>query len=113
MACNFLGMLRAPDIEQPPVFIATYSDGFGIKRREITAPDRLAAYAIATRRPPGGATLTGLRKKKAPSAPKRPSLEERVDIACTRALYGIYRNTDIAGRYAVIELNNMAKGVMQ
>ena len=112
MACNFLGMLCAPAIEQPPVFIATYSDGFGIKRREITAPDRLAAYAIATRRPPGGATLTGLRKKKAPSAPKRPSLEERVDIACTRALYGIYRNTDIAARFVLDEIRGMAQGAL-
>ncbi len=109
MTFNFTGMLRATDIEQPPVFIATYSDGFGIKRREITAPDRLAAYAIATRRPPGGATLTGLRKKKAPATPKRPSLNERVDIACTRALYGIYRNTDIAGRYALAEISTLAR----
>ncbi len=37
---NFTGKLSAPNIEQPPVFVATYSDGFNLKRKEIHAPTR-------------------------------------------------------------------------
>ena len=62
---NFLGMLKAPENPTPlPCFVATYSNGFGLHRREITAPSRLAAYAIATTRPPDGYTLTQLRKQR-------------------------------------------------
>ena len=112
MTFNFTGMLRAPDIEQPPVFIATYSDGFGIKRREITAPDRLAAYAIATRRLPSGAALTGLRKKKAPRSQVAPTLDEKVDVKLTRALASVYANTDAAARFVMEELRALAKGAL-
>jgi len=41
MVCNFQGLLKAPTPAKPlPVFIATYSNGFGFTRREITAPTR-------------------------------------------------------------------------
>lgn len=49
----------APDL----VFVATYSDGFNLIRKEILAPYRLAAYAKAVVRPPHNATLTNLRQK--------------------------------------------------
>ncbi len=84
---NFTGMLTAPNIEQPPVFVATYSDGFNLKRKEIHAPTRMAAYAIAVGRPPLGCALTQLRKKKEPRAQTPvPTLEEKVDVNMTRAL---------------------------
>lgn len=113
MACNFLGMLSAPTIEQPPVFVAIYSDGFETKRKEIHAPTRVAAYAIATRRPPNGCTLTSLRKKKAPRAQSKPTLEERVDVAMTKALHGIYVNTDMAARFIMEEIRSMAREALQ
>ena len=112
MACNFLGMLSAPDIEQPLVFVATYSSGFGLTRKEISAPTRLAAYATASMRPPEGHTLTNLRKKKSFTAPRRPvvSLEESVDVNLTRALAGVYANTDLACRFVAAEIRYMASG---
>ena len=59
---NFLGMLKAP--EPQALYVATYTDGFNLRRREIAAPTRLAAYAIARVRPPEGCTLSHLRKKR-------------------------------------------------
>ena len=60
---NFLGLLKAPEQPAPLVrYVATYSNGFGLQRREIDAPSRLAAYAIARVRPPEGCELTQLRK---------------------------------------------------
>lgn len=109
MACNFLGMLSAPVVDRPPVFVATYSSGFGLVRREIEAPNRLTAYAIATRRPPDGHELTGLRKKKAPRQQSRQTLEEKVDVKLTRALSGIYANTDRAARFVLEELHQIAR----
>lgn len=111
MGCNFLGMLKAPDLEQPPVFVATYSSGFGLTRKEISAPNRLAAYAIASMRPPEGHTLTQLRKKKSFTAPRRPvvSLEESVDVKLTRALVGVYANTELACRFVAAEIHGMAR----
>jgi len=65
MVCNFTGMLKAPTIANPsPVFIATYSDGFALTRKEITAPNRFSAYAKAKVYMPYGHTLTHLRQKK-------------------------------------------------
>lgn len=109
---NFTGMLSAPNIEQTPVFVATYSDGFSLKRKEIHAPTRMAAYAIATRRPPLGCTLTQLRKKKSPREQAVPTLEEKVDVKLTRALSSIYANTDVAVRFVMDELRVMARGVL-
>lgn len=106
---NFTNMLSAPDIEQIPVFVATYSSGFGLKRKEISAPHRLAAYAIASMRPPEGHTLTNLRKKKSPRAMSRPTLEENVDVKLTRALAGIYANTDMACRFVQEEIRATAR----
>lgn len=60
---NFLGMLKAP--EPQALYVATYTDGFNLRRRDITAPTRLAAYAIARVRPPEGCTLTHLIKNRA------------------------------------------------
>jgi len=106
---NFTGMLTAPNIEQPPVFVATYSDGFNLKRKEIHAPTRMAAYAIAVGRPPLGCALTQLRKKKEPRAQTPvPTLEEKVDVNMTRALAGVYANTDIAARFVMDEIHGMA-----
>lgn len=65
MVCNFHGMLKAPTTTEPaPVYIATYSDGFNFKRREIAAPNSFSAYAKATVYKPEGHTLTNLRMKK-------------------------------------------------
>lgn len=65
MILNLHGMLKAPvSVDPLPVYIATYSDGFGLKRKEITAPNRFAAYAKARVYGPSGHTLTNLRKKK-------------------------------------------------
>lgn len=62
---NLQGMLRAPTVaDQSPVFIATYSNGFGFQRKEITAPNRFSAYAKAKAFGPDGHTLTHLRQKK-------------------------------------------------
>ena len=62
---NLHGMLKAPTIANPsPVFIATYSDGFGLTRKEFTAPTRFSAYAKAKVYGPAGHTLTHLRQKK-------------------------------------------------
>lgn len=108
MMLNFTGLVKAPYIDHPPIYVATYSDGFNLRRKEIHAPTRLAAYAIATGRPPLGCTLTQLRKKKSPAAPKLPSLAERVDVSLARALFGIYANTDAAARFAAAELRSMA-----
>ena len=109
---NFTGKLSAPNIEQPPVFVATYSDGFNLKRKEIHAPTRMAAYAIATRRPPEGATLTNLRKKKSPRQQASQTLDEKVDVKLTRALAGVYANTDAAARFVMEELRELAKGAL-
>lgn len=106
---NFTGMISAPNIEQPPVFVATYTDGFNLKRKEIHAPNRMTAYAIATRRPPEGSTLTQLRKKKAPRMQVAPTLEEKVDVKLTRALAGVYANTDAAARFVMDEIRSMAQ----
>lgn len=108
MVCNFTGMLRAPKVEVIPVYAATYSNGFEMKRKEIEAPNRVVAYAIATRRPPEGYELTNLRKKKATRAADIASLDERVDVAMTRALYSIYANTDAAARFAMAEIKASA-----
>jgi len=60
---NFLNMLKAPEQPAPlALYVATYSNGFGLQRKEIHAPTRLAAYAIAQVRPPEGCELTQLRK---------------------------------------------------
>lgn len=62
---NLHGMLKAQATAKPaPVYIATYSNGFGFQRREITAPNRFSAYAKARVYGPSGHTLTNLRKKK-------------------------------------------------
>lgn len=108
MVCNFTGMLSAPNIDMLPTYMATYSSGFGFVHKEIEAPNRAVAYAIASRRPPEGHQLTGLRKKKAPRLEPRPSLAERVDVDLTRALYGIYANTDAAARFAMAEITASA-----
>lgn len=110
---NFTNMLSAPEVSRPPVFVATYSDGFGLKRKEIEAPTRLAAYAIATGRPPLGHTLTQLRKKKG-SGKEVVSIDmaDSVDVKLTRALAGIYANTDLACRFAANELHDMARRAM-
>lgn len=34
---------------------------------------------------------------------------ERADIALTRALFSIYANTDIAARFALAEISNLAR----
>lgn len=66
MVCNFSGMLKAPDVPAPAsVFVATYSNGFGFTCKEITAPNRFAAYAKAKVFGPEGHALTHLRQKKA------------------------------------------------
>lgn len=106
---NFTGLLTAPEVERQPVFVATYSSGFGLVRREIEAPNRFTAYAIATRRPPAGHELTGLHKKKSPRQQARQTLEEKVDVKLTRALAGIYANTDVAARFVLEELQQMAR----
>ena len=63
---NLHGMLRAPtEPAQAPVFVATYSNGFGFERKEITALDIIGAYFKATDYKPEGHTLTHLRQKKA------------------------------------------------
>jgi len=63
---NLNGMLKAPTEPKPsPVFVATYSDGFNFKRKEITAPNRFSAYAKAKVYKPDGHDLTHLRQKKA------------------------------------------------
>lgn len=108
MVCNFTGMLSAPDVDLLPTYMATYSNGFGFKHKEIEAPNRAVAYAIASRRPPEGHQLTGLRKKKAPAMKPRPPLEDRVDVALTRALYSIYANTDAAARFVSAEITASA-----
>ena len=60
---NFLGLLKAPDQPAPLArYVATYSNGFGLQRREIDAPSWQAAYAIARVRPPEGFELTHFRK---------------------------------------------------
>jgi len=65
---NLHGMLRAPAEPAPaPVFIATYSNGFGFERIEITACDRFRAYSKAKVYMPDGCTLTHLRMKKGKS----------------------------------------------
>lgn len=108
MVCNFTGMLSAPSVSRVPVYTATYSDGFGLVRKEIEAPNRTVAYAIATRRPPEGHRLTNLRKKKSFGVSDVASLDERVDMAMTRALYSIYTNTDTAARFARAEIKASA-----
>lgn len=66
---NLHGMLKAPAAAEPqPVFIATYSNGFGLTRREITAPTRFNAYDKARVHAPDGHTLTHLRQKKGGAA---------------------------------------------
>lgn len=109
---NFTGMLSAPEIDQMPVYVATYSDGAGLVRKEIEAPSRLAAYAIATRRPIGNLPLTGIHKKRAPRQQPRQTLAEKVDVKLTRALFGIYRNTDIAARFAIEKLQAEAAAAL-
>ena len=65
---NLHGMLRAPSEPAPaPVFVATYSNGFGFERIEITAIDRFRAYSKAKVYMPDGCTLTHLRMKKGKS----------------------------------------------
>ncbi len=109
---NFTGMLTAPNVEQPPVFVATYSDGFNLKRKEIHAPTRMAAYAIAVVRPPLGCTLTQLRKKKSVRLHPAPTLEEKVDVKLARALSSVYANTEVAARFVMDEIHTMAQGAM-
>lgn len=113
MTCNFLGMLKAPDLEQPPVFVATYSDGFNLKRKEIQAPSRMVAYSIAVVRPPLGCTLTQLRKKKAPRIQAGQTLDEKVDVKLTRVLASVYGNTDVAARFVRDEIRAMANTAVQ
>lgn len=108
MVCNFTGMLSAPSVSRIPVYTATYSDGFNLVRKEIEAPNRTVAYAIATRRPPEGHCLTNLRKKKSFGVSEIASLDERVDVALTRMLYSIYANTDAAARFALAEIKASA-----
>lgn len=112
MMLNFTGMIPAPDIEQPPVFVATYSDGFNLKRKDIHAPNRMVAYSIAVVRPPLGCTLTQLRKKKSARSQVGPTLEEKVDVKLTRALASVYANTDVAARFVMDELHAMAQGAL-
>lgn len=78
---NFTGLLTAPEVERPPVFVATYSSGFGLVRREIEAPRQQSSQA----------------------------LEEKVDVKLTRALFSIYANADIAARFVLEELHQMAR----
>ena len=62
---NLHGMLKAPTVsDKSPVFVATYSNCFGFQRKEITAPNRFAAYAKAKVYALDGHTLTHLRQKK-------------------------------------------------
>jgi len=62
---NLHGMLRAPTEPAPaPVFVATYSNGFCLVRKEITAPNRFSAYAKAKVYALDGHTLTHLHQKK-------------------------------------------------
>lgn len=62
---NLHGMLRAPaEPVKAPVFVATYSNGFGFERKEITAPDSFWAAIQARAYTPDGHTLTHLRLKK-------------------------------------------------
>ena len=68
MVCSFSHLLKAPTEPVPaPVFVATYSNGFGFERNEITAPNRFSAYAKAKVYMPDGHTLTHLRMKKGKS----------------------------------------------
>lgn len=110
---NFTNMLKAPELEQPITYVATYSDGFGLKRKEIEAPTRLSAYAIATGRPPLGFTLTSLRKKKTERKPAFKTLADRIDVKATRALSSIYTNTDLACRFVMDEIRAMAASAQQ
>ncbi len=62
---NLAGMLKAPEQAAPLArYVATYSNGFGFTRREITAPTRFSAYCKARVYGPAGHTLTHLRQKK-------------------------------------------------
>lgn len=106
---NFTGMLKAPGIEKPASYVATYSDGFKLERKEIEAPNRMVAYAIASMRPPLGCALTKLRKKKAPRCQAVPSFDERVDVKLTRVLSSVYINTDLACRMVMDEIRDMAR----
>jgi len=68
MVCSFSHLLKAPaEPVQTPVFVATYSNGFGFERIEITAIDRFRAYSKAKVYMPDGCTLTHLRMKKGKS----------------------------------------------
>lgn len=62
---NLAGMLKAPEQPAPLArYVATYSDGFNLRRQEIKAPTRLAAYAKAKAYGPEGCQLTNLRKQR-------------------------------------------------
>lgn len=62
---NLAGMLKAPEQPAPLArYVATYSDGFNLRRREIKALTRLAAYAKAKVYGPKGFDLTHLRKQR-------------------------------------------------
>lgn len=62
---NLTGMLKAPEQPAPLVrYVATYSDGFSLRRKEINAPNRLVAYAKAKAYGPDGCQLTQLRKQR-------------------------------------------------
>lgn len=62
---NFTGLLKAPEHPSPlALYVATYNNGFGLQRREITAPSRFVALAIASTRIPDGFTLSHLRRQR-------------------------------------------------
>lgn len=45
-------------------FVATYSNGAGLRRKPVDAGNRMDAYAKALRAAPRGFRLTALRKKR-------------------------------------------------
>ena len=68
MTCSFGHLLKSPAEPVPaPVFVATYSNGFGFERKEITAPDSFLAAIQARAYTHDGCTLTHLRMKKGKS----------------------------------------------
>ena len=53
-----------------------------------------------------------LRKKKAPREQAAQTLDEKVDVKLTRALAGVYANTDVAARFVMDEIRGMAQGAL-
>lgn len=55
---------RALVVEKESIYIATYSNGLDLRRKDTPAASRLAAYELARKRAPSGFKLTALRLKK-------------------------------------------------